>query len=212
QIWLGRWARQWATDPANKFVNLTNPNELDQQWLSLFDSIEGCRDDIDTKIEGLHQTWKHSGLVTKSWWRLRVPYLLKGVGYEVSERARKSGTPSARQMLANWSRISYIVNAQGDPDWSIVGKTWIGPVTAPPPQIGPVTAPPPQAESSNTSGGGPPDAARPIGKWWRRLMGEWIEIGHWKYLSASGGGVSEGPLAALFYGRIARKQGDRSLR
>lgn len=129
QIWLARHVRQWVTDPAHKFMNPQAPNEFENELLGLLDSIEGLKGDIDLRIENLHEIWKHSGFLTKQWYRTKIAsYLLKGAGYEISERARKMKTKSASQMVANWGRISVIVNAQHGPDW-VVSKAWIGPVT-----------------------------------------------------------------------------------
>jgi hypothetical protein len=141
QIWLARHVRQWVTDPAHKFMNPQAPNEFEKELLGLLDSVEGLKGDIDLRIENLHEIWKHSGFLTKQWYRTKIAsYLLKGAGYEISERARKMKTKSATQMLANWGRISIIVNAQNGGDW-MVSKAWIGPVTEKQ-EPGPAPAPP----------------------------------------------------------------------
>jgi hypothetical protein len=190
QIWLARWARAWATDPGHKFMNAETPNEFERELLGLFDSMEGLHSDIDVRIEKLQQIWKHSNFLTKSWYRLKVPYLLRGAGYEVSERARKMKTKSASQMLANWGRISIIVNAQHGPDWA-VSKVWIGPVTEMQEPGVVLVAPGAGAAAEKPS-------------WLRRALGEWTDMGHGRYMSTSGG-YAEGPLARLIYGRISHK-------
>ena len=190
QIWLARLARAWATDPGHKFMNAETPNEFERELLCLFDSMEGLHSDIDERIEKLHQIWKHSNFLTKSWYRLKVPYLLRGAGYEVSERARTMKTKSASQMLANWGRISVIVNAQHGPDWA-VSKVWIGPVTE---------KQEPEAALAAPSWG----PATEKSSWLRRALGEWTDMGHGRYMSTSGG-FAEGPLARLIYGKISRK-------
>jgi hypothetical protein len=127
QEWLGRWARQWATDPANKFCDLANLNELDKQLFSLFDSIEQCRDDVDAKLDSLHEAWKHSGLVTQTLYRIKFHYLFRGVGYEVSQRAGELNTDSAKQTLLNWNRVQNVYDGQ---DGSYrAAEAWIGPAT-----------------------------------------------------------------------------------
>jgi hypothetical protein len=217
QLWLARWARAWVTDPGHKFMKAETPNEFERELLGLFDSMEGLHSDIDERIEKLHQLWKHSNFLTKSWYRLKVPYLLRGAGYEVSERARKMKTRSATQMLANWGRISTIVNAQNGGDW-MVSKAWIGPVTekqGPEATLAaPSWGPPiekPDATLAAPSWGpalapatwGPAAEEKP--SWLRRAMGEWIDMGNGRYMSASGRGYTEGPLARLIYGKISRK-------
>jgi hypothetical protein len=130
QEWLGRWARRWATDPANRFCDPANPNALDRQLLSLFDSIEKCRDDIDTKLGSLHEAWKHSGVLTKTAYRLKFHYLFRGVGYEVAKRAGQLKTDSAEQTLQNWNRLQNVYNGQ-DGTYR-AAKAWIGPASGPP--------------------------------------------------------------------------------
>jgi hypothetical protein len=217
QIWLARHVRQWVTDPAHKFMNPQAPNEFEKELLGLLDSVEGLKGDIDLRIENLHEIWKHSGFLTKQWYRTKIAsYLLKGAGYEISERARKMKTKSATQMLANWGRISIIVNAQNGGDW-MVSKAWIGPVTEKQ-EPGPALAPPswgpvvekPEATLAAPSWGpalapgtwGPAAEEKP--SWLRRAMGEWTDVGGGRYVSKSGA-MAEGPLARLLYGPIAHK-------
>jgi len=185
QIWLARHVRQWVSDPAHKFMNPQVPSEFEKELLGLLDSIEGLKGDIDLRIENLHGIWKRSGFITKQWYRTKIAsYLLKGAGYEISERARKMKTKSASQMLANWGRISIIVNAQHGPDW-VVSKAWVGPVTGEPGVL--LTG---------------EMAAQEKQSWYRRAMGEWTDVGGGQYVR-EGGGMAEGPLARLLYGPIA---------
>ena len=210
QIWLARHVRQWVTDPAHKFMNPQAPNEFEKELLGLLDSVEGLKGDIDLRIENLHEIWKHSGFLTKQWYRTKIAsYLLKGAGYEISERARKMKTKSASQMLANWGRISIIVNAQNGGDW-MVSKAWIGPVTE---KQGPeaTLATPSWGPAIEKQDPGPALAPGTWGpaveekqSWYRRVMGEWTDVGGGRYVSKSGG-MAEGPLARLLYGPIAHK-------
>lgn len=226
QIWLARHVRQWVTDPAHKFMNPQAPDEFEKELLGLLDSIEGLKGDIDLRIENLHEIWKHSGFLTKQWYRTKIAsYLLKGAGYEISERARKMKTKSASQMLANWGRISVIVNAQHGPDW-VVSKAWIGPVTEkqgpeatlaapswdpavekqePGPELAAPSSWGPVTEGSEATLAAPswgPATEKP--SWLRKAMGEWTDIGRGRYVSKSGVMV-EGPLARLIYSKIAHK-------
>jgi hypothetical protein len=129
QVWLGRWAREWATDPKNHFCNPAKPNEMDRQLLSLFDSIEECRDDIDTRLETLHETWSHLGLLAQTAYRYKMHYLFRGVGYQVAMRARELKTDSAEQTLLNWNRVQNIYNGQ-DGSYK-AAEAWIGPADGP---------------------------------------------------------------------------------
>lgn len=130
QQWLGRWARQWATDPKNKFCDPAKPNGMDRQFLSLFDAIEACAGDIDERLDELHQTWKHSYFLTKSLYRVKAHYLFRGVGFEVAARAAQLKTDSAAQMNMNWNRVQNIYNGQ---DGSMrAAKAWIGPLNGAP--------------------------------------------------------------------------------
>src|SRR5260370_5350578 len=53
QAQLGQGARAMYVGPEFGLCNVDNPSEFDSQALSLFESIEANRDDIDTKIENL---------------------------------------------------------------------------------------------------------------------------------------------------------------
>lgn len=127
QVWLGRWARQWAVDEKNKFCNPAKPNEMDRQLLALFDAIETCQNDIDERLKELHRTLRNSGFLTQALYQVKLDYLFRGVGYEVAMRAGEKRTASARQTLLNWNRVQDIYNGQ---DGSFTAaKAWIGPST-----------------------------------------------------------------------------------
>jgi hypothetical protein len=127
QVWLGQWARQWATDPKNGFCNPAKPNEMDRQLLSLFDAIEACAGDIDERLEKLHKTWKRAGFLTTAWYAVKLHYLFQGVGYEVAMRSGRLKTDSAEQTLLNWNRVQNIYSGQ-DGTYR-TAKAWIGPMT-----------------------------------------------------------------------------------
>ena len=130
QVWLGRWAREWAIDPANRLLDPAKPNELDSQLLGLFDSIEQCRDDVDSKLDTLHETWQHSGALIKTMYRVKFHYLFRGVGYEVAKRAGERKTDSAEQTLLNWNRLQNVYNGQ-DGTYR-AANAWIGPASGGP--------------------------------------------------------------------------------
>jgi hypothetical protein len=130
QEWLGRWARQWATDPANHYYDPNKPpNEMDRQLLSLFDAIAACSSDIDERLDVLHAMWKRSGLIAKTTYTARTYFLFRQVGQEVVIRAASLKTDSASQMVLNWNRVQTIYNGQNGEFQA--AKAWIGPAITP---------------------------------------------------------------------------------
>jgi hypothetical protein len=148
QIWLGRFARQWASDPANGFCDPSKLNAMDRQLFGLFDSIEAGAGDIDEQLEALHQRWDHGiGFLQKTMYRLKLHYLYRAVSYEASQRAGTLKTPSANQTLANWNRFQLVYNGY---DGSFrPAKAWVGPQTGP---LGPTSLSAASAKEGKSGG------------------------------------------------------------
>lgn len=127
QALLAQAARAMYVDPALKLCSIDSPSEFDSQVLSLFDSIEANRDDIDTKIENL-RIYLKSG--TSLFERLKDKQKLdlvyrSGAAYLVRPRPDRSRL-GMQQLLANWGRVGRLVSSSEGP--SRVPEAWIRPL------------------------------------------------------------------------------------
>lgn len=127
QAQLGQAARAMYVDPAFRLCNIEAPSEFDNRVLSLFDSIEGNRDDIDTRIENI-RTYLKSGcsgidrLKNKN--KLDLVYRT-GASYLVRPRPGRSRL-GMQQLLASWGRVGRLVSSSEGP--SKVPAAWIRPL------------------------------------------------------------------------------------
>jgi len=127
QAQLGQGARAMYVGPEFGLSNIEAPSEFDSQVISLFESIEANRDDIDTRIENLRGYLK-SGC---SWFeryknkqRLDLVYR-NGAAYLVRSRPGSSRL-GMQQLLASWGRVGRLVSSTEGP--SKVPEAWIRPL------------------------------------------------------------------------------------
>jgi hypothetical protein len=127
QAQLGQGARAMYVGPEFRLSNIDAPSEFDSQVLSLFDSIEANRDDIDTKIENLRGYLK-SGCSRferlKNKQKLDLVYR-NGAAYLVRPRPGSSRL-GMQQLLASWGRVGRLVSSSEGP--SKVPEAWIRPL------------------------------------------------------------------------------------
>ena len=114
QAQLGQGARAMYVGPEFRLSNIDAPSEFDSQVLSLFESIEANRDDIDTKIENLRGYLK-SGCSRferlKNKQKLDLVYR-NGAAYLVRPRPGSSRL-GMQQLLASWGRVGRLVSSRG---------------------------------------------------------------------------------------------------
>jgi hypothetical protein len=127
QALLGQEARAMYVGREFRLCNIDAPSEFDSRLLSLFDSIEANRDDIDTKIEDL-RTYLKSGCTTferfKNKQKLRLVYN-NMAAYLVRSRPERSRL-GMQQLLASWGRVGRLASGFEGP--SKVPKAWIRPL------------------------------------------------------------------------------------
>ena len=127
QAQLGQGARAMYVGPEFRLSNIDAPSEFDSQVLSLFESNEANRDDIDTKIENLRGYLK-SGCSRferlKNKQKLDLVYR-NGAAYLVRPRPGSSRL-GMQQLLASWGRVGRLVSSSEGP--SKVPEAWIRPL------------------------------------------------------------------------------------
>src|SRR6202158_4110235 len=110
QAMLGQEARAMYVGPTFRLCNIEAPSEFDSRLLSLFDSIEANRDDIDAKIEDLGAYLK-SGCTTlerfKNKQKLRLVYN-NLAAYLVRPRPERSRV-GMKQLFASWAGVGRLV-------------------------------------------------------------------------------------------------------
>lgn len=127
QAQLGQAARAMYVDPAFRLCNVDAPSEFDSQVLSLFDSIEANRDDIDNKIENLRVFLKSGSSRFESSKNKQKLYMVyrNGAAYLVRPRSGRSRL-GMQQLLASWGRVGRLVSGRVGP--SKVPEAWIRPL------------------------------------------------------------------------------------
>lgn len=132
---LGREAREFYATKV--LANRSGPRrKFDAQMFSLFDSIEACRDDIDTKLSGLHVCWIQESIWDRTKDGIKLTLLVNIMGSWAASEARRLKTDSARQMTLNINRLHHITWALPTP---AIAKSWVGPALAPPPAVAELT-------------------------------------------------------------------------
>jgi hypothetical protein len=127
QAMLGEAARAMYVGPEFGLCNIDTPSEFDSRVLSLFDSIEANRDDIDTKIENLRAYLKSGSSPferLKNKQKLDLVYR-NGAAYLVRPRSGRSRL-GMQQLLASWGRVGRLVSSSEGP--SKVPEAWIRPL------------------------------------------------------------------------------------
>jgi hypothetical protein len=127
QALLGQAARAMYVGPEFRLCNIDSPSEFDSHVLSLFDSIEANRDDIDAKIENLRANLKSGGSLferLKNKQKLDLVYH-NGAAYLTRPRPQRSRL-GMQQLLASWGRVGRLVSGSEGP--SKVPEAWIRPL------------------------------------------------------------------------------------
>jgi hypothetical protein len=123
---LAREARAFYLSPEWKLCNPETPSEFDGTLLSLFDSIETNRDDIDVKLENVRMSLANAGMFErlKNKQKLNLVYT-NMAAYLVRPRPGASRM-GMQQLLASWGRVGRLVG--GDTGPSRVPEAWIRPL------------------------------------------------------------------------------------
>jgi hypothetical protein len=123
QALLAQRARAFFVDPQHRLCNPATPSEFDTHLLSLFDSIETNRDDIDAKLENLRIHLKSCGM----WQRLKYKQKLDLVYRDSAAYLVRGRTTTAmRQLLANWRTVGRLGSSGSE--LSGAPKSWIRPL------------------------------------------------------------------------------------
>lgn len=124
QAALGQAARAMYTDPEWRLCNPASPSEFDQHVLSVLDSIETNRDDIDARIEALRVYLKGLNLFERFKDKQKLSLLYGNVAAGlVSGRM----TLGRRQLFANWRMVGRIA-PPGEGNISRAPRAWIRPL------------------------------------------------------------------------------------
>jgi hypothetical protein len=124
---LGQAARAMYLDPAFRLCNIDAPSEFDSLVLSLFDSIEANRDDIDTKIENLRAYLKSGCSMFDSLKNKQKLDLVYSNGAAYLLRTKPEGSRlGMQQLLASWGRVGRLVSGSEGP--SKLPEAWIRPL------------------------------------------------------------------------------------
>jgi hypothetical protein len=128
QVWLGQTARAYYTNPKFPMGNLKHPTQFDQMMLSLFDSIESCADDVDTKIEGLRQYVRLQPLLRRLFITMLKIDMIRGhLVIALQKREHEFGKSDGLwQLTINSNRIARIAGSTWGSDF-IISPEWIGP-------------------------------------------------------------------------------------
>jgi hypothetical protein len=126
QARLAQEARAMYVGPEFRLCNIETPSEFDSHLLSLFDSIEANRDDIDAKLENLRIYLKSNNMFErlKNKQKLRLVYG-NMAAYLVRPRPGQSRL-GMRQLLANWGKLGRLAGGEGPSPR--VPETWIRPL------------------------------------------------------------------------------------
>jgi hypothetical protein len=126
QARLAQEARAMYVSPEYRLCNIDTPSEFDSHVLSLFDSIEGNRDDIDAKLESLRVYLGSSGNIFERLKNKQKLNLVYGnmAAYLVRPRSGQSRL-GMQQLLADWGKVGRLAGSDGP--WK-VPKTWIRPL------------------------------------------------------------------------------------
>ena len=128
QAALGQAARAMYTDPEWRLCNPASPSEFDQHVLSVLDSIETNRDDIDARIEALRVYLKGLNLFERFKDKQKLSLLYGNVAAGlVSGRM----TLGRRQLFANWRMVGRIA-PPGEGNISRAPRAWIRPLVSDP--------------------------------------------------------------------------------
>jgi hypothetical protein len=125
QARLAQEARAMYVGPEFRLCNIDTPSEFDTHVLSLFDSIEGNRDDIDVKLESLRVYLGSNSLFERLKNKQKLNLVYRNMAaYLVRPRSGQSRS-GMQQLLADWGKVGRLAGSEGP---SKVPKTWIRPL------------------------------------------------------------------------------------
>jgi hypothetical protein len=127
QAMLARATRDYYLDPQFKLCNPETPTEFDQHLLSLLDSIEANRDDIDAKLEDLRVSLKGSHFGERFKDKLKLGRVYTTMAASLPSPQPERSRMAMQQMLANWRMVGRLSHT--DTNLSNVPKAWIRPLT-----------------------------------------------------------------------------------
>jgi hypothetical protein len=126
QAMLARAVRDFYLDPQFKLCNPETPSEFDQHLLSLLDSIEANRDDIDAKLEDLRLFLKGSHFGERLKDKLKLGHVYNTMAAPLASRQPGRSRIAMQQMLANWRMVGRLSHT--DTNLSNVPTAWIRPL------------------------------------------------------------------------------------
>ncbi len=139
QEWLAREARAYYL---KHLFKPARPTGLDQQMLSLFDSIEAGAPDVDAKIEGLRDYRRREGFFRGYGDYLKLDREWNAIAYKL-QRADSGATRSDSmwQLRINWNRMLRAMGSTwGAPN--TISPTWVGPAPRQAPKLEEIGIPP----------------------------------------------------------------------
>jgi hypothetical protein len=125
QAMLGQYARAYYVDPQHRLCDPETPSGFDTHVLSLFDSIEQNRDDIDAKLESLRVFLKGAGVWDRVKNGQKLSYVYTSAAAALVRPQRDRSRMAMQQLLANWRMVGHIGANEGLPK---APKTWIRPL------------------------------------------------------------------------------------
>jgi hypothetical protein len=125
QAILAQEARALYTGPKFKLCNPLTPSEFDRHVLSLLDSIEANRDDIDAKIEAMRVYLKSNNLGERFKNKQKLDIVYTNVAAHLVHRKGGHSRIGMQQLLANWRKVGRLVNQWERPR---APETWIRPL------------------------------------------------------------------------------------
>jgi hypothetical protein len=116
QAWLAQEARAMYVGPEFRLCNIEVPSEFDSLLLTLLDSIEGNRDDIDANLENVHVYLKSGcSLAERFKNKQKLDLVYRNMAaYLVRPRTGRSRL-GMQQLLANWGKVGRLVSSSEGP-------------------------------------------------------------------------------------------------
>jgi hypothetical protein len=123
---LGREARAMYTGPKWKLCNPEAPTAFDSTVLSLFDSIEANRDDIDARLETVRATLAGTGRFERSKDKQKLYLVYRNMAAFLVRSRPGSSRLGMQQLLASWGRVGKLAGDDVGP--GRVPDAWIRPL------------------------------------------------------------------------------------
>jgi len=120
---------------------LADSGEFDRLLMDLFNRIEACDPDIDSRIEQMRTFWQTEGLIKKYRDALTLSMVVKYQANKLMRRDKALGKPNGMwQLRCNWYRLLRITNSDRHQPFTVAPK-WIGPWIPPADVEGPLQPP-----------------------------------------------------------------------